>query len=303
MADSLARGEAPFASHALYTLPGVLDDDVPEERRRGMEAGFAWGEAADQVAVYVDLGVSRGMLEGCERAAAAGLPREARRVEGWSDGLPEHLAAFFDGLPERARSRGARLRHESLTIDPATAWRLAGLLDDRDPPPWADLDPGIVSAVRLLWESDFDPTDSGDGSKAATMGCAMPFPHVFCRVPAPSLHREALRAAALDWESIGMPVPRVEGSLSPGEPAVVMVMWPGDLHGLPADAGPAAPLDEALAAVNQAAEAYARWLRDEGCDATPTGQAGALAFRNLQRRLAEMAADHTLNRPTGLETT
>lgn len=24
--DSLLRGEAPFASHAIYTLPGVLDD-------------------------------------------------------------------------------------------------------------------------------------------------------------------------------------------------------------------------------------------------------------------------------------
>src|SRR5690606_40243334 len=27
--DSLLRGEAPFASHLLYTQAGVLDDDIP----------------------------------------------------------------------------------------------------------------------------------------------------------------------------------------------------------------------------------------------------------------------------------
>jgi hypothetical protein len=35
MADCLARGEAPFASHALYTQIGVLDDTKPEERKLG----------------------------------------------------------------------------------------------------------------------------------------------------------------------------------------------------------------------------------------------------------------------------
>jgi hypothetical protein len=33
MADCLRRGEAPFASHLLYTQPGVLDDSLPEERQ------------------------------------------------------------------------------------------------------------------------------------------------------------------------------------------------------------------------------------------------------------------------------
>ena len=42
MADSLARGEAPLASHLLYTQPGILDDTNPEQRRLGMEAGLAW---------------------------------------------------------------------------------------------------------------------------------------------------------------------------------------------------------------------------------------------------------------------
>ena len=62
--DCLRRGEAPFASHLLYTQDGVLDDLEPEERRLGMEAGFAWGAAAELIAVYVDRSVSRGMLAG-----------------------------------------------------------------------------------------------------------------------------------------------------------------------------------------------------------------------------------------------
>jgi hypothetical protein len=41
MRDSLMRGEAPFASHLLYTQEGVLLDSVPEERTLGIEAGFA----------------------------------------------------------------------------------------------------------------------------------------------------------------------------------------------------------------------------------------------------------------------
>lgn len=70
MLDSFDRGEAPYASHALYTQ--FLDDDVPKERRLGMEAGFAWGSRADVVAVYTDLGISRGMQEGIARAYAEG---------------------------------------------------------------------------------------------------------------------------------------------------------------------------------------------------------------------------------------
>lgn len=46
--DCLARGEAPFASHGLYTLPGVLDDDRPDERKLGIEAGLAWGDRAEE---------------------------------------------------------------------------------------------------------------------------------------------------------------------------------------------------------------------------------------------------------------
>jgi hypothetical protein len=75
MADCLKRGESPYASHALLTQAGVLDDNLPEERTLGIEAGFAWGPAADVVAFYTDLGWSRGMKGGLERAKKRGAPR------------------------------------------------------------------------------------------------------------------------------------------------------------------------------------------------------------------------------------
>jgi hypothetical protein len=39
--DSLLRGEAPIASHLLYTQPGVLNDDIEAERQHGIDAGLA----------------------------------------------------------------------------------------------------------------------------------------------------------------------------------------------------------------------------------------------------------------------
>lgn len=80
--DSLRRGEAPFASHAIYTQPGVLDDLVPSDRMLGIEAGLAWGSCAALTAAYVDRGTTRGMSYGLERAAAEGRPVEYRRLGG-----------------------------------------------------------------------------------------------------------------------------------------------------------------------------------------------------------------------------
>ncbi len=82
MRDCLKRGEAPYASHALYTQPGVLEDDVPEERALGMEAGFAWGACADRCVVYADCGVTRGMEHGIRRAEERGIPVEFRYLLG-----------------------------------------------------------------------------------------------------------------------------------------------------------------------------------------------------------------------------
>ena len=82
MLDSLRRGEAPFLSHLLYTQ--VLDDTVPADRRVGIDAGLAWGGVATLTAVYQDLGVSTGMLEGMSYATLAGRPIVYRTLPGWS---------------------------------------------------------------------------------------------------------------------------------------------------------------------------------------------------------------------------
>lgn len=82
MRDCLLRGESPFASHALYTQPGVLDDNVPAERLLGITAGFEWRWGA-RTAFYVDLGWSRGMKMAQEDCQLHGHPWETRSLPGW----------------------------------------------------------------------------------------------------------------------------------------------------------------------------------------------------------------------------
>ena len=78
--DCLLRGEAPYASHLLYTQPGVLDDTVKDERLLGMKAGMAWGAKASRTVVYIDMGFSSGMIYGIEMAKKAGRPVEYRSL-------------------------------------------------------------------------------------------------------------------------------------------------------------------------------------------------------------------------------
>jgi hypothetical protein len=77
------RGESPYASHLLYTQEGVLEDAVPEERKLGMEAGFAWAEIADARVVYTDLGISRGMEAGIIAGAQFRQTIEFRTIPNW----------------------------------------------------------------------------------------------------------------------------------------------------------------------------------------------------------------------------
>jgi hypothetical protein len=80
--DCLRRGEAPFASHLLYTQPGVLRDGVALERALGIQAGLAWGQWAAATVVYIDRGVSSGMRHGIATAEEQGRPIEYRRLNG-----------------------------------------------------------------------------------------------------------------------------------------------------------------------------------------------------------------------------
>jgi hypothetical protein len=92
MADCFARGEAPFASHGLYTQPGVLDDNDVAERERGIQAGFAWREVADATVVYNDLGIWRGMEYGIRAAEAVHNSRQCN--DPWAPLGGPHLIEY-----------------------------------------------------------------------------------------------------------------------------------------------------------------------------------------------------------------
>jgi hypothetical protein len=81
MRDCLLRGEAPFASHGLYTQDGVLKDDVPAERELGMQAGMIWFAVADALVIYTDHGISGGMAADIRWAETVGIALETRTLE------------------------------------------------------------------------------------------------------------------------------------------------------------------------------------------------------------------------------
>lgn len=114
MADCLRRGEAPYASHALYTQPGVLDDAIPAERRMGMEAGFAWGEVAAARVVYTDRGISLGMAEAIVLAVQRGQPIEYRTMPAVVE--QPALMAASDSLETVLNAWDDRTEPEPLTL-------------------------------------------------------------------------------------------------------------------------------------------------------------------------------------------
>jgi hypothetical protein len=79
--DCLKRGEAPIASHLLFTQPGILRDEIPEERALGVDAGLAWLIAAEAMVLYIDRGISPGMKAAMSAAERSGLLTELRGLE------------------------------------------------------------------------------------------------------------------------------------------------------------------------------------------------------------------------------
>lgn len=77
--DSLFRGEAPFASHLLYTQ--VLDENNYGERCLGLSAAFNWYLGADACVVYIDKGISEGMEMGMSVAMELKIPIEFRSLD------------------------------------------------------------------------------------------------------------------------------------------------------------------------------------------------------------------------------
>lgn len=96
IADSLRRGEAPIASHLLYTQPGILKDSEPHERAHGISAGHSWIRVCDAVVVYTDRGISPGMREAIRLAEKdLGTPVEYRTCapDLWPTERPKQEAA------------------------------------------------------------------------------------------------------------------------------------------------------------------------------------------------------------------
>lgn len=82
VSDSVHRGEAPIASHLLFTQAGILRDEVPGERKLGIDAGLAWYRCANICAVYVDRGISKGMADGITAARDSHVFTEYRSLYG-----------------------------------------------------------------------------------------------------------------------------------------------------------------------------------------------------------------------------
>lgn len=77
---SLMQGEAPLASHLLYTQPQILNENVPEEREQGIVAGLEWYAGAELCAVYADYGISTGMQTAMNYAVKCGVKIEVRYI-------------------------------------------------------------------------------------------------------------------------------------------------------------------------------------------------------------------------------
>lgn len=89
--DSCSRGEAPFASHLIYTVAvdkqkyaqeklGMTDDEHWISREEGLKRCEAWRSVANKTVFYVDLGYSSGMIRAKEHALKIGQPIEERRI-------------------------------------------------------------------------------------------------------------------------------------------------------------------------------------------------------------------------------
>jgi hypothetical protein len=108
--DALERGEAPFASHLLYTQ--VLDDETAEERTLGIRAGAAVSARCDVTAVYMDLGISEEMRAGIREATRAGRPVVHRSIAGWAGLRTTEVPSTYD-LNHLPRETLIRLGNEN----------------------------------------------------------------------------------------------------------------------------------------------------------------------------------------------
>lgn len=117
MLDCLARGDAPIASHLLWTQDGLLDDRNPEQRTAGIEAGLSWIPVADAGVFYVDRGASPGMRAAVDRYVTLGIPIEWRSLERGPVFIPSAMLA----ITQLTRSSHLSIR-PCHVVDQERAW-------------------------------------------------------------------------------------------------------------------------------------------------------------------------------------
>ena len=92
MVDCIDRGEAPFASHLLYTQ--IFDELIDDQRSKGIDVGLAWGRHATKTVVYQDFGITSGMVIGIKRAIEEGRGIEYRSIEGYFEDYDKNLTCL-----------------------------------------------------------------------------------------------------------------------------------------------------------------------------------------------------------------
>lgn len=174
MRDCLDRGEAPYASHGLYTQPGVLDDWDPQEREKGILAGFEWRSVAQATIVYADRGITKGMRAGIRKATELQSNGtfdhyvEYRFLGGeWSAlGGPEEIRKHLDHLLDGEEPKH---RHLALVTGPHPSPRTMHVM-----PTPAELSMAHVSMVKKV-ESPTGPSGFEDGGSQQDALATQPF--------------------------------------------------------------------------------------------------------------------------------
>jgi hypothetical protein len=114
--NSLKLGEAPFASHLLYTQVWSESDDL---RDRGIKSGIEFHHRADLIVLGIDLGTSSGMRNAAANARLIGTEMTSRSVIDVADGRdPRDILALrpldtFPHLEELYASESDNLRKDS----------------------------------------------------------------------------------------------------------------------------------------------------------------------------------------------
>jgi hypothetical protein len=117
--NSLKLGEAPFASHLLYTQVWSEREDL---RQAGIRSGIEFHNRVDLIVLGVDLGTSTGMKLATDNARLVNTELTTRSILDVSDGQdPRDILAkmeletfpYLEELQRNEEKAAARLKRDS----------------------------------------------------------------------------------------------------------------------------------------------------------------------------------------------